>query len=118
MKPRFPRIGPDGNAPGSGNQPLDETLAASPACREDQACCCPAQPVVRVIMPPTPQRPHSADLLLCGHHYRVSREALAATRARIESLPGKGDAVAAALLQSSHQDPAEVTTGRITGIPG
>ena len=29
--------------------------SGSPACREDRACCCPAQPVVRVIMPPGPE---------------------------------------------------------------
>jgi hypothetical protein len=37
--------------------------------------------VVRVVMPPTPARPHPVDLLLCGHHYRVSRAALAAAGA-------------------------------------
>jgi hypothetical protein len=29
-------------------------------------------------MPPTSERPHPADLLLCGHHYLASRAALAA----------------------------------------
>jgi hypothetical protein len=28
------------------------------------------------VMPPTAQRPQPTDLLLCGHHHRVSREAL------------------------------------------
>jgi hypothetical protein len=37
-----------------------------------RACCCPARSVVRVIMPPAASRPRSVDLLLCGHHYRVS----------------------------------------------
>ncbi len=32
-------------------------------------------------MPPTAARPHPVDLLLCGHHYRVSRDALAAADA-------------------------------------
>lgn len=32
-------------------------------------------------MPPTPTRPHPVDLLLCGHHYGVSRAALAAVGA-------------------------------------
>jgi hypothetical protein len=75
---------------------------------EDRACCCPAYPVVRVIMPPTAQRQHSVDLLLCGHHYRVSRQALAAAGARIENLPGKADAAEAALLEAVHRDHAEV----------
>jgi len=39
--------------------------------------------VVRVLIPPTPARPHSVDLLLCGHHYRASGAALAAAGAVI-----------------------------------
>ena len=49
----------------------------------DRACCCPARPVVRVLIPPAPARPHSVDLLLCGHHYRTSRAALTAAGAVI-----------------------------------
>ena len=59
-------------------------------------------------MPPTAERQHSIDLLLCGHHYRVSRQALMALRAHIENLPGKADAASAALLETAHRDPAEV----------
>jgi len=106
MKPMFPYRSSDGDAPGFGSPPLDEIL---PGVREDRACCCPAQPVVRVIMPPVPGRPHSVDLLLCGHHYRVSRQALAAAGARVENLPGKADAAEAALLGSVHRDHAVVT---------
>jgi hypothetical protein len=54
----------------------------------DQACCCVARAVVRVVMPPMPDRLHETELLLCGHHYRVSRAALAAAHARAEELPG------------------------------
>jgi len=43
----------------------------------DRSCCCPALPVVRVLIPPSSVRP-LVDLLLCHHHYRVSRAALAA----------------------------------------
>jgi hypothetical protein len=32
-------------------------------------------------MPPISARAHPVDLLLCGHHYRVSRDALAAAGA-------------------------------------
>ena len=53
-----------------------------------RAGCCPARPVVRIIMPPTPARPHVTDLLLCGHHYRVSRKALARAHASVCRLPG------------------------------
>ena len=104
MKPRFPNKDADGSVPGLGSPPADETLSASPARRADLACCCPAQPLVRVVMPPTTQRRHSVDLLLCGHHYRVSRQALMAAGARIEDLPGRAEAAAAALLQPAHRD--------------
>ncbi len=61
----------------------------------DQACCCVARAVVRVVMPPAPGRPHETELLLCGHHYRASRHALAAAHARVEELGGSaGDATA------------------------
>ena len=41
----------------------------SPADDAEQACCCPATPVVTVVMPPAHGRPYRMDLLLCGHHY-------------------------------------------------
>jgi hypothetical protein len=79
-------------ADGSAAQPLWEEESPRSG---DSACCCPAYPVVRVVMPPTPQRPHPTDLLLCGHHHRVSREALAAAGAVVHKLPGTlGDAAA------------------------
>jgi len=107
MKPRFPLTGADQSG-GFGRPPWDDMLPPSPTRYEDRACCCPAYPVVRVIMPPTAKRPHSVDLLLCGHHYRVSRQALAAAGARIENLPGKADAAEAALLEAVRWDHAEV----------
>jgi hypothetical protein len=48
-----------------------------------RACCCPAKPVVVAVMPPAPGRDHATDLLLCGHHHRASREALAAAGAAV-----------------------------------
>ena len=45
-----------------------------------------ARAVVRVVMPSTLGRPHETELLLCGHHYRVSRAALAAAHAPVEEL--------------------------------
>ena len=107
MKPRFPHISADTDAP-EFDRPLDESLPTS-SFRPDRACCCPARPVVRVIMPPTAERRHSVDLLLCGHHYRVSRRALAAAGARVEDLPGKVGAAEAALLKGVHRDHAEVS---------
>jgi hypothetical protein len=53
------------------------------ARRADHACCCIARPAVVVLMPPTAGRPHETDLLLCGHHYRISKQALAAVGATV-----------------------------------
>jgi hypothetical protein len=60
-----------------------------------QACCCVAQAVVRVVMPSTADRPHEMELLLCGHHYRISRAALTAAHATVSELPGSAADVAA-----------------------
>jgi hypothetical protein len=67
----------------------------------ERACCCPARPVVRVMMPATACRPDPVDLLLCGHHYRVSRAALHASGAAVYDETG-------ALIMSgaSQQSPA------------
>ena len=81
--------------PSAGN---DDEAARRPAgdaasVSDDQAdmaghaCCCPAPAMVRVVMPPTAARPHETDLLLCGHHYRVSRRTLAAAHATVLELP-------------------------------
>ena len=45
-----------------------------------RACCCPARPLVKVMMPTTRSRRHPVGLWLCGPHCRASREALAARR--------------------------------------
>lgn len=66
--------------------PLDNELPdrpARPLAVTDRACCCPARPAFTVILPPAPRRPHPADLLLCAHHYRVSRAALREARAAV-----------------------------------
>ena len=85
---RFPRRRADkaGRSPGSqaAGTPLDDQAAWSgPHDLGDRACCCPARPVVRVLIPPASARPHSVDLLLCGHHYRAYCAALAAAGAVI-----------------------------------
>lgn len=54
----------------------------------DRACCCPARPAVIVVMPPGADRSHPTDLLLCGHHYRESGQALAKAGAAVFSLSG------------------------------
>jgi hypothetical protein len=51
-----------------------------------RSCCCPARPVVKVVMPPTASRTHLVDLWLCGHHYRASLAALITAGASVEDL--------------------------------
>ena len=54
----------------------------------EPACCCPAKPVVRVVMPATATRPEPVDLLLCGHHYRAGQLALRAAGAVVYDRQG------------------------------
>jgi hypothetical protein len=53
-----------------------------------RACCCAARPALIALVPPAPNRAHRTDLLLCMHHFRVSRRALAAARASVLDLNG------------------------------
>ena len=55
---------------------------------------------MRVIMPASPARIDPTDLLLCGHHYRESQAAIAASHATAEPLPGRSADVTAALLRN------------------
>jgi hypothetical protein len=71
------------------------SAAVGSAVLAGRACCCAARAAVQVTMPPTAARPHETGLLLCGHHYRVSRPALEAARATVRELPGTPDDVAA-----------------------
>jgi hypothetical protein len=48
-----------------------ELMAAS------RSCCCSARPAVAVIVPSAPE----IALLMCGHHYRASHDALTARAA-------------------------------------
>jgi hypothetical protein len=76
----------------SGGDPawLTEELPGPgrPLTLDDSADCCPARPVVTVIMPPGAGRPLPADLRLCGHHYRVSSVTLRASGATIYDATG------------------------------
>jgi hypothetical protein len=56
--------------------------------RAGRSCCCSAGPMVVALIPASPGRPHQTDLLLCGHHYRASRRALAAAGATVVDLDG------------------------------
>jgi hypothetical protein len=40
-------------------------------------------------MPATPSRPYRVDLLLCGHHFRLSQWTLAAAGGVAQVLPGQ-----------------------------
>jgi hypothetical protein len=77
---------------------VDDILGQQDPPPASRSCCCPARPVVRVIMPSTAGRPHSVDLLLCGHHYQVSCQALAAAGAAVSELPEMAANKPAALL--------------------
>jgi hypothetical protein len=62
---------------------VDDLLPSMRHVVADRACCCPARPVVTVIMPPAPGRPRPVELLLCGHHFRASQAALIAAGAAV-----------------------------------
>lgn len=66
----------------------DTGFPAESAALAGRACCCAAKAAVLVTMPPSPSRRHSTELLLCGHHYRVSRRPLTAAGAVVRELPG------------------------------
>jgi hypothetical protein len=110
MKPNFARKG----APGTGSAPAavgarEAIEAADPGRPEYRACCCPGRPIVRVLVPAAVSRPAAADLLLCGHHYRVSQAALGEAGATVEELPGRAADVAAALFREPQPAAAPVS---------
>ncbi len=72
---------PRGGEPREAGRPLVDWRAS--LRRASHACCCPAKPAVVVIMPASAGRPLPVDLLLCGHHYRASEQALAAAGAEV-----------------------------------
>jgi hypothetical protein len=78
-------------------QPPDGQRPACPAIdwravrTADRACCCPARPAIVAVIPPAAGRDHPTDLLLCGHHYRLSRSSLAAAGAAVFDCTGPPD---------------------------
>jgi hypothetical protein len=57
--------------------PMDELLPApAPTITTMQADCCIAAAAYLIVLPATPGRPHATELMLCGHHFRTSRDAL------------------------------------------
>ena len=87
----------------------DDTIQDRRAVPAGSACCCPARPVVQVVMPPTATRRRPTELLLCGHHYRSSREALAAANATVTELPGISGSPLAALVADLHEPSLRVS---------
>jgi hypothetical protein len=66
--------------------PRLEDLRFTDVSVPSRSCCCPARPVVKVIMPPEAGRAQPVDLWLCGHHYRASAAGLYAAGASVEDL--------------------------------
>ena len=89
-------------------RPLDDAISPAHASA-DRACCCSARAMVQVVMPPTANRPHRTELLLCGHHYRVSRQALAAAGATVRELPWIPVGTAAWIHLQRHASPAQIS---------
>jgi hypothetical protein len=73
------------------NAPTPDRLTFIDPSVPAKACCCPGRPVMRVIMPPAPGRPHPVDLWLCGHHYRASIVALRLADATVEGVTAAAD---------------------------
>ena len=76
----------------------------------DRACCCPGRPVVTVVMPAVPGGGPPVDLLLCGHHYRVSQAALLAVGAAVYDADG--------VLITGDSEPSARTQVATSGGPG
>jgi hypothetical protein len=69
--------------------PREAAAVYRPARRYcERACCCDARPAVVAVIRPAGDRSAPTDLLLCGHHYRQSRRALARERAVVLDLDG------------------------------
>lgn len=96
MNARFWRRRDSGGT--SEGRAIDDIIGQQYPPPASRACCCPARPVVRVVLPPTAGWRRSVDLLLCGHHYRVSSQALTAAGATVTELPEIAGNKPAALL--------------------
>ena len=108
MKSWFPE--PDTPALGM----TDDELPGRPIPLASRACCCPATPVVTVIMPPTAARGHPVDLLLCGHHYRASQAALRAAGAAVYDRSGAPIMPAERTGQAPAREPVPAGWHRVT----
>ena len=53
----------------------------------ERACCCSAKPTTVAVLQARPGRAAPVDLLLCNHHYREAKAALAVAGAEIHRAP-------------------------------
>jgi hypothetical protein len=109
MRWRFGHRGAGRATPADSSRPIAaENTQNSPSGIGQRACCCPAPPVVQVMMPHTAERPYPVDPWLCGHHYRVCQDALACAGAMIQHLPGRADLAAMARFDVADRSRADV----------
>jgi hypothetical protein len=89
--------GPDSGGPYSGGTDSGGTDGSAAADLlidwgavglAERSCCCPSRPAFVAALPALPGRLYATELLLCGHHYRRSRAALAAAGATIVERSG------------------------------
>jgi hypothetical protein len=79
---------PADQVPAPGTPPAVRLVNWRAVRRARQACCCSAPPVAVAVMPPVPGRGHQTEVLLCGHHYRASRQSLANAGASVVDMTG------------------------------
>jgi hypothetical protein len=92
MSSVYPRPGSTTHVPGPF--PARATTSSGidwrAARKAERACCCAAKPAVIAVMPANERRMRPTDLLLCAHHYRASKLALAAAGATVLRMNGDG----------------------------
>src|SRR5262245_57186785 len=82
----FGRFNRSANTVDEGPATPEPAAVPGPSPRHLQrACCCPAPPSVIAVIPAN-DRDGQVELLLCAHHYRQSRGALAASAATLTDL--------------------------------
>lgn len=86
---------------------VDSCLDWRAARLAERSCCCLAKPRVIAVIPPAAGRPRPADLLLCWHHYRASRQALAAAGTLLVGIDGTPIAGEDWPLEAESPRPAE-----------
>ena len=96
---------PGGGEPAAAGRMDQLADGRGPYALGGRACCCAAQPVVRVMLAGTADRP-PVDLLLCGHHYRVSRAVLAGIGAVVFDRTGAIVAAGAGAVDEGPDHPA------------